>query len=136
MNDRRVGAVLGALVGDAAGAVLEFCPGKITRNAANKAMHMPGGGSLNVGPGQITDDGELTLALLGAISKHSPNVCFPEDQIALSYNTWYKSNPFDIGRTCARAMGCIALAENGGALINQSSAYMRAKASEYNMLSS
>jgi ADP-ribosylglycohydrolase len=55
MDDRRLGAVLGALVGDAAGAVLEFYPGKITRNATNRAMHMPGGGSLNVASGQITD---------------------------------------------------------------------------------
>lgn len=135
MDDRRLGTVLGALVGDAAGAILEFYPGNISRSSALRAMQMPGGGSLNVAPGQITDDGELTLALLGAISKHPTHASFPEDQVALAYNSWYKSNPFDIGRTCARAMGCIALSEAGGTLVTQPASYMKAKALEYNILS-
>lgn len=135
MDDRRVGAVLGALTGDAAGGTLEFYRGLVTYEAAERAMHMPGGGSLNLAPGQFTDDGELTLALLGALSKHPANCPFPEDQVALGYNRWYKSSPFDIGRTCARAMGSIALAESGGKPVPQPALYMKAKAQEYNALS-
>ena len=49
------GALLGALVGDAAGATLEFMPrGAHTPEAVRRAMGMPGGGALNVAPGQIT----------------------------------------------------------------------------------
>ena len=60
MNTR---AIWGALVGDACGATLEFYDDEITEEIARRAMTMPGGGSLRVGCGQITDDGELTLAL-------------------------------------------------------------------------
>lgn len=56
-------SMLGALIGDAAGATLEFCHKEITEEMALKAMTMPGGGNMCVGPGQITDDGELTLTL-------------------------------------------------------------------------
>lgn len=134
MDDRRLGAVLGALCGDAAGGTLEFYRGIITREAAERAMRMPGGGSLNLAPGQITDDGELTLALFAALSKHHPSSPFPDDEVALGYVRWYKSTPFDMGRTCARAMGSVALAEGGGP-VPQPALYMKAKAQEYNALS-
>jgi len=60
--------MLGALIGDAAGATLEFCHKGITEEMALKAMTMPGGGNMCVGPGQITDDGELTLTLWRSFS--------------------------------------------------------------------
>jgi ADP-ribosylglycohydrolase len=63
--------MLGALVGDAAGATLEFCHREVTEEMALKAMTMPGGGSIRVGPGQITDDGELTLTLWQALKSWS-----------------------------------------------------------------
>ena len=93
--------MLGALVGDAAGAPLEFCRRTITEQMAVSAMKMPGGGPINVGPGQITDDGELILALWSALK-------FPEDSnylltIARNYSKWYLSMPFDIGQTCSQA---------------------------------
>jgi ADP-ribosylglycohydrolase len=56
-----INSMLGALVGDAAGATLEFCHREITEEMALKAMTMPGGGNMRVGPGQITDDGELHI---------------------------------------------------------------------------
>lgn len=90
--------MLGALVGDAAGATLEFCNKTITEEMALKAMTMPGGGSLRVGPGQITDDGELTLTLWTSLNSANP------DNILITlikgYAEWYESIPFDIGRTC------------------------------------
>jgi ADP-ribosylglycohydrolase len=94
--------MLGALVGDAAGATLEFCHKDITEEMALEAMKMPGGGTIGVGPGQITDDGELTLALWNSL-----NVCngsgitsFPTAAVAKGYGDWYNSNPFDMGGTC------------------------------------
>ncbi len=89
--------MLGALVGDAAGATLEFCHKEITKEMALKAMAMPGGGAIRVGPGQITDDGELTLALWQALNTSAPN------PIEKAYNDWYESCPFDMGRTCSLA---------------------------------
>ena len=90
-------SMLGALVGDAAGATLEFCHKEITEEMALKAMTMPGGGNIRVGPGQITDDGELTLTLWQALNDAKPL------SLMKGYNDWYESCPFDIGRTCSLA---------------------------------
>ena len=62
------GAVCGALVGDAAGGVLEFMDKKPSRHEIDYALNMLGGGVFNLAPGQITDDGELTLCLLRALA--------------------------------------------------------------------
>lgn len=106
-------ALLGALVGDAAGATLEFYHGIdgseiITHEIATNAMHMPGGGAHHVGPGQITDDGELTLACMHALSGQVPAYGYPEREVMHAYAEWYRSYPFDIGRTCSLAFDVIA----------------------------
>lgn len=101
MESRKLGCLIGALAGDAAGATLEFYHGDITEDVVRNAMKMPGGGALGVGPGQVTDDGELMLSLAGAIQDG-----FDVDKIARAYNAWYKSAPFDCGITCRRAFVC------------------------------
>jgi ADP-ribosylglycohydrolase len=100
MNSR---AIWGALVGDACGATLEFYDDEITEEVARRAMTMPGGGSLRVGPGQITDDGELTLALWSVLKERDTIYGFPLEAMAKAYAAWYASFPFDIGRTCSLA---------------------------------
>ena len=52
---------MGAFVGDAAGAFLEFSRHTITQKDVEKALTFPGGGCFNVRPGQITDDSEMAL---------------------------------------------------------------------------
>ena len=96
--ERIYGAIFGALVGDAAGATLEFYRDDITTEIVNKAIQMPGGGVFHVGPGQFTDDGELTLSLLYALGP-----TFDIEKIAKGYIEWYQSDPFDMGMTCANA---------------------------------
>lgn len=101
MESHKLGCLVGAMVGDAAGATLEFFQGDIDENIASEAMKMPGGGVFSVGPGQITDDSELMLSLAGAIQDG-----FDLDKIARAYNAWYESEPFDCGITCKRAFVC------------------------------
>ena len=97
-------SILGALVGDAAGATLEFYrSGEITEEIARNAMKMPGGGNIRVGPGQITDDGELTLTLWQALKDKSPDDGFPSISVINWYRDWYESIPFDMGSTCSQA---------------------------------
>ena len=70
MNDmlkHAQGSLLGALVGDAAGARLEFLGRKPTEAELSDALAMKGGGVLRAAPGQVTDDGELALALARAL---------------------------------------------------------------------
>lgn len=101
-EDAALGAVLGALVGDAAGAVLEFFGRAIEPADVDHALAMPGGGTWGVAPGQITDDGELTMSLLNALAE-TPSTPL---EAASHYARWVSSDPFDIGATTAASLGC------------------------------
>jgi ADP-ribosyl-[dinitrogen reductase] hydrolase len=105
-HDAALGAVLGALVGDAAGAVLEFFGREIVDADVEHALTMPGGGTWGVAPGQITDDGELTMSLLNALVE-SPAPAAVARNAAHHYARWVESDPFDIGATTRSAMGCL-----------------------------
>ena len=89
------GAVVGAFVGDASGAPLEFKPQPTPEQVA-EALTMPGGGVWNVGPGQVTDDSEMALCLLRGLEQGAPP-SLPEEAIARAYSDWYNTGPFDIG---------------------------------------
>lgn len=104
-SDAALGCLLGACVGDAAGAVLEFLEHKPSLAEVNLAMKMPGGGVWQVAPGQITDDGELTLCLARALSSSSH---FNLEKNAQNYAQWIQSFPFDIGYTTMQSLGCFA----------------------------
>lgn len=90
-------------MGDAAGAPLEFYRNRITNAVVKDVMKMPGGGVLDVGPGQITDDGELALSLAHALCGTNPIHGLPLEKMANNYVDWMLSNPFDVGNTCRRA---------------------------------
>jgi len=97
--DKALGCMMGVLVGDASGAVLEFRH-KFDNDDVSDAMHMKGGGALNIGKGQVTDDGELTLALAHSLTGTQ---YYPMNKVAKAYNTWINSMPFDVGATCRKA---------------------------------
>lgn len=105
-------SMLGACIGDAAGATLEFLGRVPTQDEVEQALKMPGSagaahfstnGRNRVGPGQITDDGELTLTLWSALYKHQPKLGPPIDEMLRAYAKWFESTPFDIDRTCSLA---------------------------------
>lgn len=100
--DAAKGCLLGALCGDAAGATLEFLTSEPSPEQTKWAMGMPGGGKLNVAPGQITDDGELTLCMARALAESET---FDLEKIARSYAEWIESHPFDIGITTISSLG-------------------------------
>lgn len=96
------GSVFGALIGDAAGGVLEFMGRKPTREEVQKALDMPGGGVFNLAPGQFTDDGEMTVALLSSLAQS--NGSYLVNQVANAYCSWERSKPFDIGMATSSAL--------------------------------
>lgn len=100
--DAALGAFLGACIGDAAGAVLEFMGRTPNAQDVAHALTMPGGGVWGVAPGQITDDCELGLCLAHGLtqSRH-----FDREAIAQSYARWIESQPFDIGTTTVQSLG-------------------------------
>lgn len=100
-HDLDMGAVLGALIGDAAGATLEFLGRQPTAVEVEQALGMCGGGIWNTAPGQVTDDGELTLALLQALAGQPR---YDVNRAARAYRLWYLSDPFDIGNATGNAL--------------------------------
>lgn len=122
--EHALGCIVGALVGDAAGAPLEFNH-HIKEDEIKNAIHMNGGGALNIGQGQITDDGELTLALANSLmnSKY-----YSMNDAAYAYHCWIQSHPFDIGTTCRKAFTI-------NNVNNQYADVMLYNAAKYNMFS-
>lgn len=102
MIDRAQGCLLGALIGDAAGATLEFLGRRPTEEDLGRALAMSGGGVFRLAPGQITDDGELTLALAHALTDGEGD--YDLDKVAARYKAWFDSGPFDIGGTTHSAL--------------------------------
>jgi ADP-ribosyl-[dinitrogen reductase] hydrolase len=97
-----IGAVMGALIGDAAGAVLEFWGDKPSSRDVENALMMRGGGALGVAPGQITDDGELAIALAETLASESGE--YHSESVARAYIDWAESEPFDIGHATHSAL--------------------------------
>ncbi len=102
MIDAAQGAVLGALIGDAAGGVLELLGRAPTLSECERALQMPGGGVFDLAPGQITDDGEMTLALLSSLVE--ANGSFDQSCAARAYHDWVSSSPFDVGGATGSAL--------------------------------
>lgn len=96
------GCVLGALLGDAAGGVLEFMSRKPTPEEVQNALTLPGGGALDLAPGQFTDDGEMAVCLLAALTKAEGT--YRPKLVAQQYCDWVKSKPFDIGNATSNAL--------------------------------
>lgn len=96
------GCLLGALVGDAAGSRLEFLGRKPTQADVAEALAMKGGGVFGLAPGQITDDGEMTLALARSLEG---SLQFPREKVATNYRAWVASKPFDMGQATSAALG-------------------------------
>ena len=100
--DRALGSVVGALIGDAAGGIFEFMGRPPTLKEAQAALDLPGGGVFDLAPGQFTDDGEMTMALLGALAKGKG--AYKQELAAQAYCEWEQSNPFDIGLATRAAL--------------------------------
>ncbi|MBT9498266.1 MAG: ADP-ribosylglycohydrolase family protein [Zoogloea sp.] len=99
--DRARAAVLGALIGDAAGATLEFIRRRPTPKEVIQALQMTGGGVWKTAPGQVTDDGELTLVLCQALAGED---AYLPNRVAQAYRRWCLSEPFDIGNATFSAL--------------------------------
>lgn len=95
------GCFLGALVGDALGAFLEF-KRAITEVDVKEAFKMKGGGVHKLGPGQITDDSEMAMSLAHGLVQGKRTLDL--NAIASRYGLWFESMPFDIGGTTRNAV--------------------------------
>lgn len=95
------GALFGVAVGDALGGPVEFMsPEDIIRRHVC-VSDMIGGGWLDLAPGEITDDTQMTLCVAEGIVE---NPDAPIEAIGRLFIQWGSSGPKDIGGACASSI--------------------------------
>jgi ADP-ribosyl-[dinitrogen reductase] hydrolase len=100
-RDRALGAYLGLAVGDALGATVEFMTRREIEHKYKVHDRIVGGGWLNLKPGQVTDDTEMSLALGGALLEHRG---FGAKAVCDAFLKWLLTKPVDVGNTCRRGI--------------------------------
>jgi len=101
VRDRIFGLILGAFVGDCAGASLDvdsYLPNDLQ---IVHALKLAGGGRSSIGPGQVGCSSEMAINIINAIVEtnkftdaHSENV-LDMDKVAQNYNQWLLGDPFE-----------------------------------------
>ena len=85
--------LIGAFVGDSCGSLNKFAEKPLTEVELDFCFTMPGGGECAMNPGQVTDDGELMLCLMHALTSTSDPNLFDLDEIVHYYKKWTESKP-------------------------------------------
>jgi ADP-ribosylglycohydrolase/fructose-1,6-bisphosphatase/inositol monophosphatase family enzyme len=100
--DRAVGCLLGQVVGDSLGSLVEFRSAEdIARTYPDGVCDLADGGTWNTIAGQPTDDSELALDLARTLAGLSEWLA---EAVAAAYAGWLASRPFDIGGTTHQAL--------------------------------
>ncbi|GIW04097.1 MAG: ADP-ribosyl-[dinitrogen reductase] glycohydrolase [Thermomicrobiales bacterium] len=106
LADRYRGTLLGLACGDALGGPVEFIArDEIARRFPAGVREMLGGGWLNLAPGEVTDDTQMTLALARSLAE---NDVLDMADVAARFVAWYESKPKDVGNTTAAALRLLA----------------------------
>lgn len=99
--DRARAAFLGAALGDALGATVEFMtPGEI-RAVHGVHRELAGGGWLRLRPGAVTDDTEMSLAAAEVLVERGG---FDARAVADAFAAWLRGGPPDVGNTVRRGL--------------------------------
>ena len=94
---RAQGCLLGQLIGDALGSLVEFkSPQEIRRRYPDGVRDMADGGTWGTIAGQPTDDSEMALMLARTLVAQGR---FDAEEIRKAYVFWLDSGPFDCGTT-------------------------------------
>jgi ADP-ribosyl-[dinitrogen reductase] hydrolase len=99
---RAQAVLLGLAVGDALGATTEFMTPAQIQTRFGVHREIVGGGWLNLPPGSITDDTEMSLCVARAIAARGR---WDLVGIADRFAQWLEGNPVDVGATCRRGIG-------------------------------
>ena len=79
---------MGAFIGDAAGAHIEF-KFKITEQMVDDSVAMNGGGSWDTGRGQITDDSEIAMCIMHGLTDPEARAESASSRLNLDGITYY-----------------------------------------------
>jgi ADP-ribosylglycohydrolase/fructose-1,6-bisphosphatase/inositol monophosphatase family enzyme len=118
--DRAVGCLLGQVIGDSLGGLVEFTSkAAISARFPHGVRDLVDGGTWNTLAGQPTDDSEMALVLARSLVSSGG---YDEEAVAAAYVRWFESSPFDCGGTIARALRAAARAGEGRAAAARSAA--------------
>ena len=107
---RAQGCLLGQLIGDGLGSLVEFrSAAEIARDYPDGVRYLAEGGTWNTIAGQPTDDGELALTLARTIARLGR---YDAAAVFDAYRAWMLSRPFDIGATTERGLLGLHTAES------------------------
>ena len=100
--ERAQGCLLGQLVGDALGSLVEFqTPEQIRQEYPNGVRELADGGTWNTIAGQPTDDSEMALLLARMLADQGR---YDPEETGKAYLFWLDSEPFDCGMTIYRGL--------------------------------
>ena len=109
--DRAKGCLFGQVIGDNLGGLVEFQDEEVNRPPLpTESATSTDGGHWNILAGQATDDSELALALARTLLETGR---YDREAVAAAYGDWYRSDPFDCGRTIGQALSAAADANAG-----------------------
>jgi ADP-ribosyl-[dinitrogen reductase] hydrolase len=98
---RATASLLGMAVGDALGATTEFMKPEEIRRRYGVHDRIVGGGWLNLPPGSVTDDTEMSQCIARAILRKGG---WDLSAVADEFARWLSGNPVDVGSTCRRGI--------------------------------
>ena len=98
------GSLYGFAIGDAMGATTEFANEEAIRCRYGTVDHIIGGGWLNLEPGSVTDDTEMTMCVADAYIKANGFSDQFLQNCTKNFTAWLKSGPKDVGNSCRQAI--------------------------------
>lgn len=104
MRNKIAGAIYGFAIGDAMGATTEFMDAKQIKRKYGQVTDIIGGGWLDLEPGEITDDTQMTICVMNAIMSQPETTDKFIACCEKNFVLWMNSRPKDIGAQCARAI--------------------------------
>lgn len=104
--DRIRGALYGVAVGDALGGPVEFMDAMTIQQKFGRVTDMIGGGWLNLKPGEVTDDTQMTLCVANGIvdSVQGENGLSIAASVGQQFLAWADGGPKDIGGACSHSI--------------------------------
>lgn len=103
LKDRYMGSLVGFAIGDAMGATTEFMSKSMVKEKYGELRDIIGGGWLNLKPGEVTDDTQMTVAIIKVFLENKNNdLTIQEFKQAVmdKFVEWYEFGPVDIGAAC------------------------------------
>lgn len=103
-RNKIAGAIYGFAIGDAMGATTEFMTTAQIKNEYVVVKDIIGGGWLNLRPGEITDDTQMTICVMDAIMKKPEGASEFIKYCKENFISWLNSFPKDIGSQCLKSI--------------------------------